>query len=52
MNRVDLNDPQTAVWGFSTIAGASESRKDLNDPQTAVWGILYNLQEQVRVERT
>ena len=40
MNRKDLNNPQTAVWGIrETPLLELSRRKDLNDPQTAVWGI-------------
>ena len=40
MNRWDLNDPQTAVWGIREEPLLKlPGRKDLNNPQTAVWGI-------------
>ena len=39
MNRLDLNDPPTAVGGIREGSYAALCRLDLNDPPTAVGGI-------------
>jgi len=40
INRPNLNDPQTAVWGIREAQKPKCFRKHLNDLQTAVWGIF------------